>query len=543
MITAIYARYSSDLQSERSIDDQIAACAEFAQRHSLPAPALTFADAAISGASMATRPQLLALLELVRARRVSVIMAEAIDRLSRDQADVHLIRRACEANNVKLYTIADGEVSGMVAGLQGIMAEAFLKNLGDKTRRGMKGVARSGRIAGGLSYGYRAIDGKPGERTIDEAQAAIVRRIFAEYVAHRSPFAIARALNAEHLPGPRGGRWKVATLLGDASVGDGILCNELYRGRIVFNRRRFVKNAETGKRSSFINARTDWVTTDAPHLRIITDDIWSAAQTARQAAATLPIHRRPRAKLLLSGLLTCAACGGAFIIRNRNRFACANVINGSGLCEARSSVPADIVERRVIGGLKNTLLHPEIVAEAVAAFRDERRIMAASETRQRRDAERGLEDATRRASRIADQLIDNPSPTLKLKLAEAEAAMAAFNRELEAMPDASSIVELHPRAPDAYRAQLAKLEAALAADAGPAIRNGVRGLLERVELAPDADAPDGWSVVLHGQLAAILALFNDETPGLSARGSSPRRVQMGAGAHTQLHPTTFRLVA
>ena len=95
MITAIYARYSSDLQNERSIDDQIAACQEYAARCGIAGAFDVYADAALSGASMATRPQLLALMAAVRARRVSAVITEAIDRLSRDQADVHLIRRAC----------------------------------------------------------------------------------------------------------------------------------------------------------------------------------------------------------------------------------------------------------------------------------------------------------------------------------------------------------------------------------------------------------------------------------------------------------------
>lgn len=533
MTTAIYARYSSDLQSVRSIDDQIVACEEFAQRHGLPGPYITFTDAALSGASMATRPGLLSLMTNVRARKVTAIVSEAIDRLSRDQADLHLIRRAATANGVGLFTIADGEVDGMKAGLQGIMAEAFLVNLAQKTRRGMKGVARSGRIAGGLCFGYKPVVGKPGERTIDETEAAIVRRIFDAYAGGTSPFAIARALNAEGVMGPRGKLWKVNAILGDARVGDGILCNELYRGRIVFNRRRYVKNPETGKRSSFINPEADWIVAEAPHLRIVSDEQFDGCKAVRGELSDAPRQNdRHRPKRLLSGLLMCAACGGPFVIRNRGRFACANVINGTGLCEVRESLPADLVERRVIEGLRRNLLAPHVIAEAVKSFQEERRTMAVEENRQRRDLERTIEETTRRASRVADQLIDNPSPMLKTKLAEAEAALVAAQRALEALPD-ESIVALHPSAAEGYRTRVAVLETVLAGEATDDLKGAVRGLLDRIELAPDAGAADGWAITICGKLAELLAFGAGE----------PCRVSYGAGAHTERSPTTMLRLA
>lgn len=539
MTTAIYARYSSELQSERSIDDQIAACETFAQRAGLPLPARIFSDAAISGASMATRPQLLALLNEVRARRVNVIVAEAIDRLSRDQADVHLIRRACDANSVKLYTIADGQVTSMVAGLKGIMAEAYLADLAQKTRRGMMGVARSGRIAGGLSYGYRAVDGRPGERTIDEREAEIVKRIFADYIAGASPYAIARALNTEGVSGPRGRMWKVNAIMGDGRVGDGVLCNPLYRGRIVFNRRRFVKNAETGKRSSFLNPAWEWIEIEAPGLRIVEDATWEAAQRVRRAHALGPLqNQRKRPARLLSGILRCASCGGAFTIENRDRYRCSNASAGTGLCDVRARLPAPLIERRVVEGLKRTLLAPEVIAEAVKAYQEERAAMRHEETARRRNGERDLAEARRRANRIADQLIDAPSPILRQRLADAEAQIAAAEIELASIPE-PLIVAMHPNAAEAYRARVASLETALAADAAPEIRSAVRGLLEAIVVAPEADAPDGWAVTIHGQLAALLALgAQEKTPGVSAGGFqrtgklSRCTVGLGAGACT-----------
>jgi DNA invertase Pin-like site-specific DNA recombinase len=84
---ALYARYSSDNQSAASIEDQLHLCDEMAVREGWPV-VQTYRDAAISGASMILRPGIQAVLEDARAGIFNVLMAEALDRISRDQADV-----------------------------------------------------------------------------------------------------------------------------------------------------------------------------------------------------------------------------------------------------------------------------------------------------------------------------------------------------------------------------------------------------------------------------------------------------------------------
>jgi site-specific DNA recombinase len=96
----------------------------------------------------------------------------------------------------------------------------------------------------------RAVPGKPGELSIDEAEAAIVRRIFAEFIAGRTPRAIAAALNADGVPPPRGERWNASTINGNTARGHGMLLNALYAGTIVWNKVRMIKDPATGKRVS-----------------------------------------------------------------------------------------------------------------------------------------------------------------------------------------------------------------------------------------------------------------------------------------------------
>jgi hypothetical protein len=111
--------------------------------------------------------------------------------------------------------------------------------------------------------------------------------------------------------------------------GTGILNNELYVGRIVWNRLRYVKDPDTGKRVSRPNFPAEWITTDVPHLRIIDDELWKQVK-ARQAemrlvsgnGAPTKVNRARRPKFLFSGLAKCSQCGGGYVVYWRDRLAC-----------------------------------------------------------------------------------------------------------------------------------------------------------------------------------------------------------------------------
>ena len=113
---------------------------------------------------------------------------------------------------------------------------------------------------------------------IDPDEAAIVRRIFAEFAAGRSPKAIARGLNDEGVPGPRGILWRDTAIRGHRQRGTGILNNELYVGRLVWNRLRYVKDPRTGRRVSRPNPPEAWVIEEVPELRIIDVALWERGQ-------------------------------------------------------------------------------------------------------------------------------------------------------------------------------------------------------------------------------------------------------------------------
>jgi DNA invertase Pin-like site-specific DNA recombinase len=108
----------------------------------------TYSDRAMSGASM-LRPGYQRLLADARDGQFEVVVAEALDRLSRDQEDTAALYKRLRFANVALVTLAEGEITDLHVGLKGTMNALFLKDLADKTRRGLRGRVEAGKSGGG----------------------------------------------------------------------------------------------------------------------------------------------------------------------------------------------------------------------------------------------------------------------------------------------------------------------------------------------------------------------------------------------------------
>ena len=114
---AIYARYSSDRQSDRSIEDQVRICEARIAQEGWQAVG-TYTDAAISGSSTA-RPGYQSLMRDMREGRFDVVLSEALDRISRDQEDIAGFYKQAQFANVVTITLSEGEISELHIGLKG----------------------------------------------------------------------------------------------------------------------------------------------------------------------------------------------------------------------------------------------------------------------------------------------------------------------------------------------------------------------------------------------------------------------------------------
>lgn len=562
----LYARYSSDNQRDASIEDQLRQCRERAAREGWTVVD-TYSDRAISGASL-IRSGIQSLLADAQAGRFDMVLSEALDRISRDQEDVAGVFKRLRFAGVTIFTLSEGEINELHVGLKGTMNALFLKDLAIKTHRGIRGRVEAGKIGGGNAYGYRVIHqldarGEPirGEREIIEEQAEVVRRIFREYVAGKGPQRIAADLNRDGIPSPTGKRWNDTTIRGNRIISSGILNCELYIGVIRWNRQKKLKNPDTGHFAYRLNPESEWIRAEAPELRIVPQELWDAAKVRQDELTALyrkqieasregmkrslarngGLNATHRPRTLLSGLLFCGCCEGSYARRGQDRYACTNHVLGNG-CDNARTVGRKALETRVLAGLRERMMTPEMAAEAMRAY--------AEETNRLNRERRNTADATRRelsetAKAIAEivRVIEQGGwhRALSDRLTELEAKQDSLSARLSDAPQ--DVPDIHPGIAETFRRRIDRLTAALdhpddAAEAAEAIRE----IIDRIVITPGRTRRD-FSVTLQGELGTILDWI-DRTGKLGYKPAiDTRSSQLSVSVKTRACPGDLSLPA
>lgn len=521
---ALYARYSSDLQNPLSVDDQLLACREHAAIRGWQIVG-TYHDPAISGASMLDRPGIQALMRAAERREFDTVLTEALDRLSRSQADMASLYAQLQFHGIGIITLSENEVSEVHIGLKGAMNALYIKDLAQKIRRGQRGRVLEGKAgAGGLSYGYevakpRDDDGEiiRGERRIKHDEAEIVRRIFREYGAGVSPLQIAKHLNDERIPGPRGREWIVSGIRGKERTGVGILNNPLYIGKLVWNRHTYPKNPATGRRVARVRPKEQWVISAVPELRIVDDELWEMVKTrqaeqsakfaeqlahvheARDRVTALNATHRPRS--LLSKLLICGHCGGPYAKRGQDRYGCTHHGAG-GSCSNGRTIPREELEARVLASLRGPLMEPKAVAEAMRGYAEEIRRLNRERNAAFNSAGETLADVQKNIKRIV-QAIENGtlSPTLVDRLNELETR----RKQLEATLADGPPLEIRAPSVELFHERIERLSQTLASeDTRTEAAITLRQLIDRIVITPESRWSGPYKLEVCGDLSAIL---------------------------------------
>ncbi len=385
---AIYARFSSEHQRESSIEDQIRNCSKYAERQGwIASDALVFTDAAISGSISNARPGYQALIKAIDGKEIDTILVDSLDRLSRDQEELHHIHKRLKYNRITLIGVTDGyngsdKMAKVNLTVKGLMAEMFLDDLKEKTRRGLEGCFLKGYAAGGKVYGYRSVPiqdatkldayGRPvivgSKKEADFQESEVVLKVFHMYVEGFSPKQIAHHLNELRIPSPMGksGGWSFSTICGDPKKACGILQNPIYIGKPIWNRSEKMKNPITEKRTYRMRPREEWIQVEVPELRIVSDELWNAAR-AREArrANQGPFYKQTIPKFLLSGLVKCGTCDRGYVVHRKNKLYCSAHLNmGNPVCRESRGISQNKLEATVIEALKERFLAKDYI-EAV----------------------------------------------------------------------------------------------------------------------------------------------------------------------------------
>jgi DNA invertase Pin-like site-specific DNA recombinase len=341
--------------------------------------ALIVEDAGISGASRHERPQFLEL--MARIDEWDVLLCWDFSRLARNEEDLGWVRNRLRAAKKNAYAVNTGRsIHDLGSRVEGVIAAEYLEKLKVDTHRGLRGRAERCLFPGGLPYGYRTEEIPTGRvdphgrsipagyrLLINPPQSEVVQQIFELYARGEGLRTIAQRLNAERAPSPRCNGWSSSAL-------QAMLQNPIYQGTYIWNRSEWIKEHETGKRRRFERPESDWLRREMPELAIVSPALWTRVEALRlERARGYPRRKdgrltgRARAshtvtsRYLLSGLLQCAECGGAFFaLRKESSYGCGwHRDRGPTVCGNGIQVPRAELEARVLGAIREQILVPD----------------------------------------------------------------------------------------------------------------------------------------------------------------------------------------
>jgi site-specific DNA recombinase len=285
----------------------------------------------------------------------------------------------------------------------------------------------------------------------------------------------------------------------------GILQNPLYAGEMIYGRLTYRKDPETGVRELHVTPRSEWIHMSMPEWRIVPAEIWEMAQKSRTKHAAHGPHEARRPRHLLSGLLRCGACGGAYTMRSSDCLGCV-AHREKGTCNNNRTITLVELERRVLGGLKERLLAPELFAEYVMEFRAEISRLRIGTAERQTVIQKRLLDLVHRIERIVDAISDGTASTsLRARLMDLERQRDRLEQELREVGTTPSLPELPSDLPEIYRRQVAELEATLFGHEveRAAATEILRSLIEGIEVRP-GKSPRETTIEVTGSITGIL---------------------------------------
>ena len=565
---AVYARFSSDQQRPTSIDDQIRVCREFAAtRGWVVLDEYLFTDYAVTGTAR-DRTGLQGLLKTALHPNApfDYVLVDDSSRLARDVVISVDTVRQLKFHRVFLFSVAQNIDSARDDAedffiLHAMMDGRYVRDLAHKTHRGMVGQALKGRATGGKVFGYHTVEihgdgvdahGKPliagYEIAIDETQATIVRRVFSMFTDGFGLHKIAHILNDEHVPYPRkgdgndGGGWSHTTVRG-------IVRNERYIGRFVWNKTLWQKLPGSRKRRHLPRPESEWKVTQRPELAIVAPELWAKARVRikhveecygkrEKGRFVKPVNRAAAgSRYLFSGLLRCGTCRGNMTVVagdkggvDGRRYGCSKHFNmGSAVCANNLTIRTAILDATISGEVRDRLATPAKLEEAGAIFREDLAVALKDIPDREADTRKTLARVEVEIANFVRAVAGGVSAkSIVDALAAAEAKRSQLTAELERLQAAPKPgdIAIHPTA---VRDLIANVAAALSHD-GAVGREALRRYLGTITMRP-VEADGARHYVAEGTLDATEALAGAlENTGSSGGWARAAYVSVVAGA-------------
>lgn len=266
----------------------------------------------VSGESLAARPQMQRLLELVATGKYAGVVCMDIERLSRGSSmESGYIMQVFQTNHcqiitpVKTYDLQN-ESDEQFTDMKFMFSRYELKSINTRLVRGRNQSASEGKFMGSMApYGYRVykiLGDKGNSLRIEPHEAEVVRMIYDMYGQQGLGYnAIAYKLNQMHIPS-RTGQW------GQTSVAN-IINNEVYLGKIRWRREPVKRVIHNGILTKKRILNDDYKVFEGRHEAIITEEQWNLAKAAQIKRNHTPNHKDRQLRNPFSGILYCEKCG------------------------------------------------------------------------------------------------------------------------------------------------------------------------------------------------------------------------------------------
>lgn len=366
----IYARYSSHSQRDVSIDQQVQACRDFAQRHEISVLRI-YEDRALTGTND-KRPGFQRMVQDAKKEGWAYVIVYTLDRFARDRYDSAVYKRQLKDAGVKVLSamenISDDPTGVLVESLLEGLAEYYSKELSRKIRRGMSDNASKCMVNGSLPLGY--VRGADGRYAIHEAEAETVREIFSRVIAGDRHCEIIDDLNRRGIRTKKGREWNKSSF-------NKLLSNERYIGVYQYGDVRIAGGVP----------------------QIVEQHVFDAVQSRLgskpnpRSGNTPQRRRRDNSVYLLTGKLFCGNCKSPMVgISGKSQgaepyyyYTCKGKRMDHS-CSMRN-VPRDKIELFITKALRETMLTDAAIralADAAVAYQQTLPINAEIETLQQR---------------------------------------------------------------------------------------------------------------------------------------------------------------
>ena len=339
-LAVIYARYSSHAQRDVSIDQQVKAIQEFADRQQLKVIHV-YADRAISGTTD-NRPEFQRMIEDAKAGAWGYVIVYSMDRFARDRYDSITYKKILMDCGVRVLSAMENisdEPSGILleSVLEGL-AEYYSRELSQKIRRGLNDNASKCMVAASIPFGY--MKGPDNRYAINPETAPIVKEIFARVLKGENYIDIARDLNERGIRTKSKAEWNRSSFK--------FLTNERYMGVYIYGDIRI-----EGGMPAIVDPETFYA-------------VQTEVERRQNPKGAEVKRRRTNTVYLLTGKAYCNCCKSPMVGKSGTGrhggfytyYACKNMLEKN--CDLKR-VPQEKLEWFVAGALRQFAIDPEMV--------------------------------------------------------------------------------------------------------------------------------------------------------------------------------------